>query len=84
MADCLCSTPGNILVYAQRFTAVVGPCLEGQYVTIEDQAAMRTNWAGNITFHAARHHFPGTLTEVREIVRHADKVWVVGATPFIQ
>lgn len=26
-------------------------------MTIEDRAAMRTNWAGNITFHAARHSF---------------------------
>lgn len=37
------------------------------------------NYAGNITFNAARFHQPATMTDLRKIVRKADKLRVVGA-----
>ncbi|MBU3866262.1 FAD-binding protein [Streptomyces sp. 4503] len=37
-----------------------------------------TNWAGNITFSAARLHHPDTVDELRRIVRSADQVRVLG------
>ncbi|MFD5388166.1 FAD-binding protein [Streptomyces sp. NPDC127074] len=37
-----------------------------------------TNWAGNITFSAARLHHPDTIDELRRIVRSADRVRVLG------
>ncbi|CAM5412139.1 Putative xylitol oxidase OS=Streptomyces antimycoticus OX=68175 GN=xyoA PE=4 SV=1 [Streptomyces antimycoticus] len=37
-----------------------------------------TNWAGNITFSAARLHHPDTVDELRRIVRCADRVRVLG------
>ncbi|NIY70248.1 FAD-binding protein [Streptomyces malaysiensis] len=37
-----------------------------------------TNWAGNITFSAARLHHPDTVDELRRIVRSADRVRVLG------
>ena len=36
------------------------------------------NWAGNISFVAARHHTPTTIAQLQEIVRHADKVGIIG------
>lgn len=41
--------------------------------------AYHQNWAANITFSAAHHHTPTTITELQEIVRHADKVGIIGA-----
>lgn len=37
------------------------------------------NWATNIPFSAARYHTPDSVEQVQEIVRHADKVKVVGS-----
>ncbi len=37
------------------------------------------NWAGNYTYRAARWHHPGSLEEVRAIVRGARRVKVVGS-----
>ncbi|MYU11286.1 FAD-binding protein [Streptomyces sp. SID8361] len=37
-----------------------------------------TNWAGNITFSAARLHHPDTVDELRRTVRSADRVRVLG------
>lgn len=39
----------------------------------------KTNWAGNVSFGAARHHEPQTVAQVQEIVRRADKVRVIGS-----
>lgn len=39
----------------------------------------RTNWAGNVTFSAARWHHPETIAQVREIVRGGEKVRVLGS-----
>jgi alditol oxidase len=38
-----------------------------------------TNWAGNITFGAARVHRPSTVDEVREVVAGAERVRVLGS-----
>jgi xylitol oxidase len=38
-----------------------------------------TNWAGNLTFGAARVHRPSTVDEVREIVAGAERVRVLGS-----
>src|SRR5262249_25295372 len=40
---------------------------------------MRTNWAGNLTYSAERFAVPDTLEQVREAVRSADKVRVIGS-----
>lgn len=37
------------------------------------------NWAGNLTYSAARIHFPKTVAEVQEIVKRSDKVRVLGS-----
>ncbi|MDQ1600718.1 MAG: alditol oxidase [Actinomycetota bacterium] len=38
-----------------------------------------TNWAGNITFGAARVHRPGTLEELRSVVAASDRVRALGS-----
>lgn len=38
-----------------------------------------TNWAGNITFGAARVHRPSTVDQVREVVAGAERVRVLGS-----
>jgi xylitol oxidase len=38
-----------------------------------------TNWAGNITFGAARVHRPGTLDELRSVVAASDRVRALGS-----
>ena len=38
----------------------------------------RTNWAGNVTFRAARSHRPGSVTELRRLVAGAGRVRVLG------
>jgi xylitol oxidase len=38
-----------------------------------------TNWAGNITFGAARVHRPGTLDELRSLVAASDRVRALGS-----
>ena len=40
--------------------------------------AGRTNWAGNVTFGAARIARPGTVDELRRTVAESDAVRVVG------
>ncbi len=40
---------------------------------------LKSNWAGTVSFGAARHHQPKTVGEVQEIVRRADKVRVIGS-----
>ena len=37
------------------------------------------NWSGHAPFHSARFHQPTTVDEVREAVRNADKVRVIGS-----
>ncbi|HET7017086.1 MAG TPA: FAD-binding protein, partial [Streptosporangiaceae bacterium] len=37
-----------------------------------------TNWAGNVTFRAARTHRPGSVTELRQLVARSDRVRVLG------
>jgi xylitol oxidase len=39
----------------------------------------KSNWAGNISFGAARFHQPQTVAQVQEIVRRAGKVRVIGS-----
>ncbi|MET7421649.1 FAD-binding protein [Dactylosporangium sp. NPDC005555] len=38
-----------------------------------------TNWAGNLTFGAARVHRPGSVDQVREVVAGAERVRVLGS-----
>ena len=38
-----------------------------------------TNWAGNVTFGAARVHRPGTLDELRSVVAASDRVRALGS-----
>ena len=38
-----------------------------------------TNWAGNITFGAARVHRPGTLDELQSLVAASDRVRALGS-----
>lgn len=40
---------------------------------------MRTNWAGNLSYEARALAVPGTIPEVQEIVRQADKVRALGS-----
>lgn len=37
------------------------------------------NWAGNVSFNAARHHEPTTVAQLQEVIRKADKVSVIGS-----
>jgi alditol oxidase len=37
-----------------------------------------TNWAGNITFSAARYHRPSSVSELQSLVAHSDRVRAVG------
>lgn len=39
----------------------------------------KSNWAGTVSFGAARYHQPKTVAQVQEIVRRADKVRVIGS-----
>jgi xylitol oxidase len=48
-------------------------------MTMANRSAMRANWADNISFKAARRHFPKTLSELQEIVHGARRVRIVGA-----
>lgn len=38
-----------------------------------------TNWSGNITYHAARHHAPTGIAQLQAIVAHAEKIRVLGS-----
>ncbi len=38
----------------------------------------RTNWAGNVTFRAARTHRPGSVAELQELVAASDRVRMLG------
>jgi alditol oxidase len=37
------------------------------------------NWAGNYKYQAARIHYPKTVAEVRELVRHGEKIRTLGS-----
>lgn len=39
----------------------------------------RSNWAGNLAYHAARLHYPETIEQVRELVARADRVKALGS-----
>ena len=39
----------------------------------------QANWAGNLTYHAARLHRPTTVDEVREIVARSTRVKALGS-----
>ena len=43
-------------------------------------SAPRTNWAGNLTYRTNLFHTPGTLEEVQEIVRTAERIRPLGST----
>jgi xylitol oxidase len=47
--------------------------------TLAAADAPRKNWAGNLTYKAARLHRPTTLDEVRKIVRTCDQLKALGA-----
>ena len=40
--------------------------------------AARTNWAGNVTFRAARHHRPTSIGQLQALVARADRVRALG------
>lgn len=44
----------------------------------EGMTGQQTNWAGNVTFSAARLHRPRTVEQVQELVARARKVKVLG------
>jgi len=44
-----------------------------------EQAAARTNWSGNYTYHAARLDLPGSAGEVRELVKSRRPLKALGA-----
>src|SRR5215211_6031812 len=41
--------------------------------------AAGTNWAGNLTYRAARVHHPGSVAEVQEVVARSERVKVLGS-----
>jgi alditol oxidase len=43
------------------------------------RASSETNWAGNYTYRARGLHRPTSVSELREIIAHADKVRVLGS-----
>lgn len=45
----------------------------------EQQSAARTNWAGNLTYHAKQLDLPKNVEEVREIVRRGGRLKALGA-----
>ena len=42
-------------------------------------AEKQGNWAGNITYSAARLHRPGTIEQVQELVRRSNKLRILGS-----
>src|SRR5690242_18413754 len=47
--------------------------------TSEDKEPGRTNWAGNYRYSTDHLHTPGSLEEVRTIVKNCDKIKALGA-----
>lgn len=44
-----------------------------------ETTAQQRNWAGNITFHAARLHYPETIADIQRLVSDSSKVRVLGS-----
>src|SRR5262245_748831 len=44
----------------------------------ESATGVGTNWAGNVAYHAKQLHRPGTLDEVRRLVRENEHVKALG------
>ena len=44
-----------------------------------EATARQRNWAGNITFHAARLHYPETIADIQRLVSGGSKVRVLGS-----
>jgi len=43
------------------------------------EAQPQKNWAGNITYSAARYHEPETVTELQDLVKNASKLKMIGS-----
>jgi xylitol oxidase len=44
-----------------------------------ERDAVRTNWAGNYQYHAARLHTPSTIAEVQQVVKNSGNLKALGA-----
>jgi alditol oxidase len=65
-----------------QYNTVSAPCHVDYPQRLNRSTAMlekQTNWAGNLTYRAARLHRPETLEQVRELVRAGHKLRVLGS-----
>lgn len=50
-----------------------------RFATGETDAALRTNWAGNLTYHTNNLHIPATIGEAQQAVRSCTKLRALGS-----